>query len=424
MRVVLVGKGGREAALAWRIVKSRKLTSLVVTGDNPGWPEGVLVREGSTPDEIVAIATEFGADLVVVGPEAPLAAGAADALIAAGIPCFGPQREAARLESSKAFAKEIMEATGVVTAAALVVDRADPDSVIAARERCARGRVVVKADGLAAGKGVFVCNTAAEAEAALEAVWSGRFGDASERLVLEDLLEGPEVSLFAICDGERIAVLPSAQDHKQLLDGGLGPNTGGMGAYVPCPLIDREAGTALGQRVHLPVIRELARRGHPFRGLLYAGLMITEDGPKVLEYNVRFGDPECQPLMVLWGDDLLDWLYGAAVGQLPEGEPVFEDGSACCVVLASAGYPASSDKGQPMPEPDEPPGVVVFHSGTRRDERGVLRTNGGRVLGITASATTISEARSMAYSALPGREFPGAQHRTDIAAQAVSFRSE
>ncbi len=419
MRVVLVGSGGREAALAWRMTRSEKLSALTVTGDNPGWPEGVMIAPAATPEEIVAVATEARADLVVVGPEAPLAAGAADALIAAGIPCFGPQREAARLESSKAFAKEIMVATGVRTAGALVVDRADPASVLAAQERCSRGQVVVKADGLAAGKGVFVCRTAAEASEALEAVWSGRFGDASDRVVLEDLLEGPEVSLFALCDGERIAVLPSAQDHKQLLDGGLGPNTGGMGAYVPCPLLDREAGIALGQEVHLPVIRELARRGHPFRGILYAGLMLTEDGPKVLEFNVRFGDPECQPLMVLWGDDLLDWLHGAAIGQLPEGQPRFTDASACCVVLASAGYPASSDKGQPIPEPSTADGVVVFHSGTRRGDDGVLRTNGGRVLGVTASGSDIAAARTLAYEALSGWTFPGAQIRTDIAAQAI-----
>ena len=210
----------------------------------------------------------------------------------------------------------------------------------------------MKADGLAAGKGVFVCRTPAEAIEALDAVWSGRFGAASDRVVLEDLLEGPEVSLFAICDGERVVVLPSAQDHKQLLDGGRGPNTGGMGAYAPCPLIGETEGAALGQEIHLPVIRELARRGHPFRGLLYAGLMLTSEGPKVLEFNVRFGDPECQPLMVLWQDDLLDWLHGAAVGQLPEGSPRFRSGAACCVVLASAGYPLSSDKGQPIPEPE------------------------------------------------------------------------
>ena len=418
MRVVLVGFGGREAALAWRMVKSEKLTSLTVTGDNPGWPAEAVVVHASTPDEWISLAREVRADLVVVGPEAPLAAGAADALVAAGFPTFGPTREAARLESSKAFAKEIMLATGVDTAAALVVDRSDPQSVASARARCARGQVVVKADGLAAGKGVFVCRTATEAEEALEAVWSGRFGESSDRLVLEDLLEGPEVSLFAICDGERIVMLPSAQDHKQLGDGGVGPMTGGMGAYAPCPLIDREAGDEQGEHIHLPVIRELARRGHPFRGLLYAGLMITEDGPKVLEFNVRFGDPECQPLMMLWGDDLLDWLYGAAIGQLPAGQPRFIEGSACCVVLASAGYPLSSDKGQPIPEPVESDGVVVFHSGTRRDDSGVLRTNGGRVLGITAQGSTLDEARSLAYAALPALIFPGSQHRSDIAAQA------
>jgi phosphoribosylamine--glycine ligase len=399
-------------------MQSKRLTSLVVTGENPGWPAGVEVQVAKQPGEIVAVATRLEADLVVIGPEAPLAAGTADALNAAGIPCFGPSREAARLESSKAFAKEIMASTGVQTAAALVVDRDDPVAVAAAHARCELGRVVVKADGLAAGKGVFVCRTADEAAEALQAVWSGRFGEASRSVVLEDLLEGPEVSLFAICDGEKVVVLPSAQDHKQLLDGGLGPNTGGMGAYAPCPLLEGPAGVALGEAIHLPVIQELARRGHPFRGLLYAGLMMTEDGPKVLEFNVRFGDPECQPLMVLWDDDLLAWLHGAATGNLPQGQPQFRDGTACCVVLASAGYPVSSDKGQVIPEPDGTEGVHVFQSGTLRAADGTLRTNGGRVLGITAVGETVAQARSRAYEALPAWTFPGAQFRTDIAAQA------
>jgi phosphoribosylamine---glycine ligase len=420
MRVVLVGHGGREAALAWRIMQSEQLTSLVVTGENPGWPSGVEVCLAKSPEEIVAVAKRVRADLAVVGPEAPLAAGAADALMANGIACFGPSSEAARLESSKAFAKEIMEATGVQTAAALVVDRDDPVAVAAAHARCEQGMVVVKADGLAAGKGVFVCRTAEEAAEALQAVWSGRFGEASRSVVLEDLLEGPEVSLFAICDGERVVILPSAQDHKQLLDGGAGPNTGGMGAYAPCPLIDGPAGRALGEAIHLPVIRELARRGHPFRGLLYAGLMMTDAGPKVLEFNVRFGDPECQPLMVLWADDLLTWLHGAATGNLPGGQPQFSDGTACCVVLASAGYPLSSDKGQIIPEPEAVDRVHVFQSGTQRASDGTLRTNGGRVIGITGVGETAAQARARAYGALPGWTFPGAQFRTDIAAQADS----
>lgn len=419
MRIVLVGHGGREAALAWRIARSPSLERLVVTGANPGWPDAAVRIDTSGAQAIGALAQAEGADLVVCGPEAPLAAGLADHLATLGIPCFGPTREAARLEASKAFAKEVMHAAGVPTAEAVVAIRGDEASLKAARARCDRGDVVVKADGLAAGKGVIVCHTAEEAHAALDEMLGERFGQASDRIVLEDRLTGPEVSVFGISDGERVVALPSSQDHKTLLEGGKGPNTGGMGAYVPCPLVDREQAEAFVQSVHLPVVQELARRGHPFRGVLYGGLMMTPNGPKVLEFNVRFGDPECQPLMCLWDEDILPWLFGAATGALPEGRPHFAEGSACCVVLASAGYPLSSDKGRPIPEPAPTEGVEVFHAGTRRDADGVLRTDGGRCLGITGVGSDIREARDRAYAALDGWVFEGAQHRTDIAHQAL-----
>lgn len=415
MRVLLVGCGGREAALAWRMARSPTLTGLVVTGDNPGWPATAEIRRASSHDDIAALA--LGADLVVVGPEAPLEAGLADRLLEAGIPTFGPVAAAARLEGSKAFAKEIMAAAGVPTARAIVVDRNDPDAVRQARARCDRGAVVVKVDGLAAGKGVFVCPTAQEAHQALDLAWGGRFGAASDRLVLEDLLSGPEVSVFALCDGERVVALPSAQDHKRLKDTDQGPNTGGMGAYAPCPLVDDADAQRLVQTVHLPVIQELARRGAPFRGVLYAGLMLTPEGARVLEFNVRFGDPECQALMCLWDDDLLPWLHGAAIGRLPAGRPRFADGAACCVVLAASGYPDRPEKGAIVPEPPARDGVVVFHAGTRRDEAGLLRVSGGRVLGVTGVGADLSEARRHAYGALPAWSFPGAQHRSDIGAR-------
>ena len=415
MHVILVGSGGREAALAWKMVQSSILESLVVTGDNPGWPEGVIKCPVEGPEAVVNLAKSRSANLVVVGPEAPLAAGLADQCEREGIPCFGPVAGAARLEASKAFAKEVMRAVGVPTADALVVDRHDPQSVADARARCALGGVVVKADGLAAGKGVFVCPSPDEAREALDAVWSGRFGAASDRLVLEDLLEGPEVSVFGLCDGERVVGMPSAQDHKRLGDGGVGPNTGGMGAYAPCPLLTREQVDAIIERVHVPVIQELARRGMPFRGVLYAGLMLTPKGMRVLEFNVRFGDPECQPLMCLWEDDVLPWLLGAAQGALPAGAPTFRSGSACCVVLASAGYPESSDKGQPIPEGPLPEHVVAFLAGTRRDEDGMLRTHGGRVLGVTARGEDLEEARCRAYEGVSHRLFDGCQWRKDIA---------
>ncbi len=417
MHVLLVGGGGREAALAYRIARSRTLTSLTVTADNPSWPDGVRHHHVEGSDAVVAAARQLGVDLVVVGPEGPLAAGLADALRAAGVACFGPERGGARLEASKAFAKEIMAAAGVQTAASVIVDRDDPDSVARGRARCAAGNVVVKADGLAAGKGVVVCEGPAQALAAFDEI--ARFGEAAKIVVLEDRLTGPEVSVFALCDGERVAVLPSAQDHKQLLDGGRGPNTGGMGAYVPCALMPAAEAQALAERVHLPVIRELAARGTPYRGVLYAGIMCTPDGPRVLEFNVRFGDPECQPLMALWDDDILPWLHGAATGALPEGRPRFADASACCVVLASAGYPAGSDRGREIPEPSDTPGVVVFQAGSQRDAAGVLRTAGGRVLGITGVAPELEAARAVAYEAVEGWRFEGCQFRTDIGPGAV-----
>ncbi len=418
MKVVIVGKGGREASIAWRLAQSPRLSSLVVTGDNPGWPDGVEVRSAARVQEQVAVARSVGADLVIVGPEAPLASGLADGLQDAGIPCFGPRRAAARLEASKSFAKDVMVSVGVPTARAVVVDRNDPASVAAGRARLSEGNVVVKVDGLAAGKGVFVCRTGQEATAAMDGVWSGRFGAAANRVVLEDRLEGPEVSVFALTDGDRVVALPCAQDHKRLGDGGAGPNTGGMGAYAPCPLLSPGECQSLVEQIHQPVIRELDRRGVPFRGVLFAGLMLTPDGPKVLEFNVRFGDPECQVLMAMWQDDPLPWLHGAATGSLPDGSPSFRD-AACCVVLASRGYPLSSEKGVAIPEPPASEGVVTFHAGTRRDSEGTLRTNGGRVLGITGFGSDLAQARSRAYDALPGWRFPGSQHRTDIGASAL-----
>ena len=413
MRVMLIGGGGREAALAWRLARSQTLTELVVTHQNPGWPDRASVRLAGDVAEQVALAQAMSADLVVVGPEGPLSKGIADRLSEVGISCFGPTQAAAQLETSKAFCKEVCEAAGVPTAGALVVSRDDEAQWAKALDRCALGRVVIKADGLASGKGVIVCRSGKEAVAALEEIQ--RFGSAAKRILLEDLLEGPEVSLFALCDGERIAMLPSSQDHKRLETGDLGPNTGGMGAVAPCSLIPEEEGEALGRDLILPVVAELARRGTPFRGVLYAGLMITADGPKVLEFNARFGDPECQVLMALWDEDILPWLQGAASGRLPVGRPVGATGAACCVVLASPGYPFAPESGIEIPEPAiDPPGIVVFHAGTERDAGGVLRTRGGRVLGITGIAKEAHIARARAYEAVERWRFEGALVREDI----------
>jgi phosphoribosylamine---glycine ligase len=412
MRVLLVGNGGREHALAWRLCRSSRLATLAVTGPNPGWPADCAVHAASTVQEQADLAARLGVELVVVGPEAPLAAGLADLLGERGIPCFGPTRAAARLESSKAFAKEVLSATGVPTARALIVDTTEPRSVAEGRERCAAGRVVLKADGLAAGKGVVVCEGAEQALTAFDEM--ARFGEAARTVLLEDLLVGPEVSLFALCDGRRFVGLPSARDHKRLLAGDRGPNTGGMGAVAPAPGVAPALAERWIEELCGPVIAELARRGTPYRGVLYAGVMVTADGPRVIEFNVRFGDPECQALMALWDEDPLPWLYGCATGELPSRAPTFRDGSACCVVLASRGYPESSEKGVLIPEPPTAPDVTVFHAATQRAADGTLRTNGGRVLGITAVGPELATARSRAYADLPGWVFAGAQWRTDI----------
>jgi phosphoribosylamine--glycine ligase len=416
MKVLLVGAGGREHALAWRIAQSESLEELYVLAHNPGWPESAVVLAGDPVD----VAISAGVDLVVVGPEGPLADGIADRLNAAGIPCFGPTRAAARLEASKAFCKDVMIAAGVPTGGYEVFETADPVQVERARHRCAQGDVVLKADGLAAGKGVYVCESGLDAVAALDEMLAGRFGDATSSILLEELLVGPEISVFALTDGERVVPLLSAQDHKRLLDGDLGPNTGGMGAYAPCPLLTEAEVAEVVTSICLPVVQELASRGTPYRGVLYAGLMLTDAGVKVLEFNVRFGDPECQALMALWDDDILPWLLGAATGSLPDGTPRFAEGAACVVVLASAGYPRTSTKGVPIPESPEVDGVQVFYAGARRDDDGALRTNGGRVLGVTGVGDTIRSARDAAYRALPGVLFDGAQSRADIAAQALA----
>jgi len=414
MRVVLVGHGGRETALAAALCRSPTLTSLHVATPHPGWPDAVMAPDA--PVEPLDLALQIGADLIVIGPEAPLAEGLADRAREAGIAAFGPGREAARLETSKAFTKEICAAAGVETPRALVVDRTDPAWHEAARARCDEGDVVVKADGLAAGKGVIVCRTPDEAHRALDGM--DRFGDAAQRIVLEDRLEGPEVSVFALCDGTRALALPAAHDHKALHEGNRGPNTGGMGAVAPSDRLTPERTAELVERVHAPVIAELARRGHPFRGVLYGGFMLTARGPALLEFNVRFGDPECQPLMTLWDDDVLPWLHGAASGALPEAAPRFRPGVAVCVVLASAGYPATSTKGVAIPEPPPIEGVDVYLAGAARDAGGTLRTAGGRVLGVTGHADDLESARALAYAAVDGWRFDGCQLRTDSGARA------
>jgi phosphoribosylamine--glycine ligase len=402
VKVLVVGSGGREHALAWKLAQSPRLTELHAAPGNPGIA-GIGPCHPVHPEDaegLLALARSLGIDLVVIGPEVPLVSGVADALRLGGVPVFGPSAAAARIEGSKRFAKEVMQSAGVPIADALAV----------ARPPC-----VVKADGLAAGKGVFICRRQEELDAALRTV-SG-FGD---DFVVEELLEGDELSVFAICDGVVALGLPPARDFKRAFDGDAGPNTGGMGAFAPVPLRELEL-TELVATVHEPVLRELARRDAPFIGLLYAGLMLTESGPKVLEFNCRFGDPETQAILPGIDGDLLGALTAAAAGDLGDATVGATEDASVTVVLAARDYPAAGDVGSPIagiPEA-ESVGAVVFHAGTalRGDQ---LVTNGGRILNVSATGSTLGEARTRAYAAAERISFDGVRFRTDVALEAAN----
>ena len=398
MRALVVGSGGREHALAWKLAQSPSVTELHAAPGNPGIASVAECHpiRADDPEGVFGLARSLEIELVVIGPEGPLVLGLADALRRFGFLVFGPSAGAARIEGSKSFAKEVMAAAGVSSAARLAI----------ARPPC-----VVKADGLAAGKGVFVCHTQAEVDDAMRAL----AGSGSD-VVVEELLSGPEVSLFAICDGRDARGLLPAQDFKRAYDGDVGPNTGGMGAYAPAVLELSEADD-LVQAVHVPVLTELARRGSPFTGLLYAGVMLTPTGPRVLEFNCRFGDPETQAIVPLLTGDLLETLAAAARGDVAGADVGCSGASAVTVVLASGRYPAEGDRGAPIEgvEDAEAAGALVFHAGTaRHGDR--LVTNGGRILAVTGVGATLDEARSVAYDAAGRIDFAGARYRSDIAA--------
>ena len=401
MKVLIVGSGGREHALAWKLASSPQLDELHAAPGNPGIAalgpcHPVRAEDG---EGLLSLCRELAIDLVVVGPEAPLVVGLADTLRRGGVAVFGPTRAAARIEGSKAFAKDVMEAAAVPTAGRLAV----------ARPPC-----VVKVDGLAAGKGVFVCHTQDDLDAGLRA--AAALGG---ELLIEELLEGEEVSLFAISDGKQAVALAPAQDFKRVGEQDTGPNTGGMGAYSPVPGLGEPEVEELLETVHRPVLAELARRDAPFTGLLYAGLMLTADGPRVLEFNCRFGDPETEVILPRIEGDLLPLLLGAATGELA-GEVAFGDFAAVTVVLAGGDYPERSDSGTPIDgvEDAEATGAIVFHAGTAR-QGGRLVTNGGRVLAVTATGDDVGSARSRAYEAASRISFAGMRYRRDIALTAA-----
>jgi phosphoribosylamine--glycine ligase len=405
VRVLVVGSGGREHALAWRLSSSPGLTELHAAPGNPGIAALATCHPVAADDAegLLGLARFLGVELVVVGPEAPLVAGIADVLRHAGLTVFGPSAAAARIEGSKSFAKDVMAAAGVPTAALLDAPRAP---------------CVLKADGLAAGKGVIICRTEAEVAAGLEVAQG--FGDV---MVVEALLEGPEVSLLAVCDGADAVVLAPSRDFKRAYDGDEGPNTGGMGSYAPVSEIDEPVVDELVETCIRPVLGELARRGSPFVGTLFAGLMLTPDGPRVLEYNCRFGDPETQSVLPLVEGDLLAALAAAASGSLAGVTLGRRRGAAVTVALVAGDYPLSVDRGTAIDgiADAEAEGALVFHAGTALNN-GSLVTNGGRLLGVTATGPTLAQARSAAYAAADRIRIPGARRREDIARDAVSGR--
>ena len=416
MRVLVVGGGGREHALAWTIAASPLVERLWCAPGNPGIAaEAECVPVAAEDVEgLAALAREERMDLVVVGPEAPLAAGLADRLRQDGIAVFGPDKAAARLESSKAFMKHLARRAGIPTAGFAVFE--DAGAAIAhIRERGAP--VVVKADGLAAGKGVAVAATVGEAEAAIRAAMVERaFGEAGATVVVEDCLAGEEVSAFALADGERVLMLETAQDYKRAGEGDTGPNTGGMGSHSPAPPVTPELAARIESEIFLPAVRQMAADGTPYRGVLFAGLMIEGGNPKLLEFNVRFGDPETQALMLRLRSDLLPALIAAAEGNLAHVDLRWSPEPSVCVVMANRGYPGPYDRGGEIAGLDRlPGGVTVFHAGTAAGEGGRVLAAGGRVLGVCASGASRGEARALAYRGVDAIDWPGAFCRRDIA---------
>ncbi len=425
LNVLLIGSGGREHALAWALAASPLLATLYCAPGNAGIARHAQCIDLDVGDHaaVIAFCEEQDIGLVVIGPEAPLVAGLADDLRAVGVKAFGPSAAAARLEGSKHFTKALCAEHNIPTAAFAAFT--EPDAAVAyARE--AGAPLVVKADGLAAGKGVFMCATLAEAEAAIRACFDGVLGEAGASIVIEEMLEGEEASFFVLCDGEHVLPLASAQDHKRAFDGDTGPNTGGMGAYSPAPVMTAEMTCRALDEIIRPTVAAMRMRGTPFRGVLYAGLMITAKGPQLIEYNVRFGDPECQVLMMRLRSDLLTAFLATADGMLNKCSLHWSDDPALTIVMASSGYPGDYVKGSEIRGLDAAAahdGVMIFHAGTKRESAGDggsrVVANGGRVLNVTATGPTVAEARRRAYEALAVIDWPEGFCRSDIGWRAI-----
>jgi len=429
MNILVVGNGGREHALAWKLRQSPRAERVFVAPGNAGTAvdaENVNVAATDIP-ALVKFAQQNQVGLTVVGPEAPLTAGIVDAFEKNNLRVFGPTKAAAQLEGSKVYCKNLLRHVDVPTADFHVFRDADSARrFVEDRYSGTEAQIVVKADGLAAGKGVVVCSTRREAIDAIERIARKReFGDAGKQIIIEERLHGEEASVLAITDGRTIVPLPPCQDHKPAYDGDTGPNTGGMGAYCPAPLVDERTLTWVSEHILVPTLHGMKRAREPFRGVLYAGLMMTHQGPKVLEYNVRFGDPECQPLLMRLKSDLLDVLEATVDGRLDEISPLqWDPRPAVCVVMASQGYPGEYEKGRPIRGLEEAarlPDVKVFHAGTTAVD-GQIVTSAGRVLGVTALGNTISAAKLQAYTAVKCIRWEGAWCRKDISDKALKAR--
>jgi phosphoribosylamine--glycine ligase len=419
MKVLLIGSGGREHALAWKIAQSPLLTKLYAAPGNPGIAEEAELVALDTDDHaaVVAFCKDKAIDFVVVGPEAPLVAGIADRLREAGIAVFGPSAAAAQLEGSKGFTKDVCARFNIPTGAYQRFNNA-PKAKAYVREQGAP--IVIKADGLAAGKGVTVAMTLDEALAAIDDCFEGAFGAAGAEVVVEAFLDGEEASFFCLSDGKSLLPLATAQDHKRVGDGDTGPNTGGMGAYSPAPVMTPEMVERTMKEIIEPTMRGMAEMGHPFQGVFFAGLMITEKGPELIEYNVRFGDPECQVLMMRLKSDLLPILYASATGTLEQVTAEWSDDPALTVVLASKGYPGAYDKATPIASlPQAGHGAKVFHAGTALKD-GQLVATGGRVLNATARGVTVAEAQAAAYRLVDAVEWANGFCRRDIGWRAIA----
>lgn len=421
MNVLLVGSGGREHAIAWKLAQSKNLKKLYTAPGNPGTAQcGQNVPIAATDTEkLLEFARQNDVGLAVVGPEDPLAAGLVDAFEAAGIKAFGPSAAAAQLEADKAFAKQLMRSSSISTAEGRTFERfSDAKAYIASRDE----PVVIKAAGLAQGKGVFVCDEPSDGILAAEKIMVDRiFGPAGDRIVVEDKLLGEEASILAFVDGRNIYLMESSQDHKPIGDGDTGPNTGGMGAYSPAPVVTEKLLGQITREILVPLVDGMNRNDTPYKGVLYAGLMLTAGGPRVLEFNVRFGDPETQPILTRLKSDLLEVLLAVCDGTLDEVTLKWDLRPAVCVVMSSQGYPGHYEKGRKitgLKEAQQLADVMVFHAGTKEQD-GDIVTNGGRVLGVTALGKTIADAKARAYQAVDKINFEGAYCRRDIADKAI-----